>query len=340
MTQEHEVLPGELTTFRAVGLLGFVLGALGGVSLWLTEPSAIHSTPIAWITTLACAFMAVVMATVPWQRVHPAWLLTPASVAAAVIAAAIQNMDGGREVYDGFFLYLALSAGYFLPARYVRIIVGIIAVASAVPLLLDSSSESIVRWAYVAAGNGVVAVVVRASRVRVRAYAAEVRKLALQDQLTGVLNRRGFEERAGAEIARARRSERDLALIYLDLDGFKRVNDNLSHAAGDRVLRRAALAMAGVLRGEDVLARMGGDEFVVLLDGACRGGRGAPRGGRRGGRRGRAGRRARQRHDRLVGVPRRRRDAGRAAQRRRCADARAQARPARRPLSSHRKFRR
>jgi diguanylate cyclase (GGDEF)-like protein len=267
--EEHEVLPGELTTFRAVGMLGFVLGALGGVSLWLTDPGAIHSTPIAWITTLACAFMAVVMATVPWQRVHPAWLLTPATVAAAVIAAAIQNMDGGREVYDGFYLYLALSAGYFLPARYVRLIIGIIAVASAVPLLLDSSSESIVRWAYVAAGNGVVAVVVRASRVRVRAYAAEVRELALLDQLTGVLNRRGFEERAGAEISRARRSGEGFALIYLDLDGFKRVNDNLSHAAGDRVLRRAGLAMAAVLRGEDVLARMGGDEFVVLLGGAC-----------------------------------------------------------------------
>ena len=143
-------------------MLGFVLGALGGISLWLTEPAAIHSTPVAWITTLACVVMAVVMATVQWQRVHPAWLLTPATVAAVVIAAAIQNMDGGREVYDGFYLYLALSAGYFLPGRYVRIIIGIIAVASAVPLIADAGSESIVRWAYVAAGNGVVTVVVRA----------------------------------------------------------------------------------------------------------------------------------------------------------------------------------
>ena len=74
------------------------------------------------------------------------------------------------------------------------------------PLIADAGSESIVRWAYVAAGNGVVTVVVRAARVRVRAYAAEVRMLALLDQLTGVLNRRGFEERAGAEISRARRN--------------------------------------------------------------------------------------------------------------------------------------
>jgi diguanylate cyclase (GGDEF)-like protein len=263
--EDHEVLPGELATFRAVGVLGFVLGAIGGIALWLSDPGVIHSSPVASATTLACVVMAAVMAVVPWARVHPAWLLTPATVAAVVIAAAIQNMDGGREVYDGFYLYLALSAGYFLPGRYLKIVIAIIAVASAVPLIVDSSSESIVRWAYVAAGNGTVAVVVRVARVRVRAYAAEVRMLALQDQLTGALNRRGFEQRAGEEIARARRHGLRFALVYLDLDGFKLVNDNLSHAAGDRVLRRAALAMAATVRGEDVLARVGGDEFVALL---------------------------------------------------------------------------
>src|SRR4051794_28343263 len=172
--EEHEVLPGELTTFRAVGVLGFGLGALGGISLWLTDPAVIHSNAVAWFTTLVCIAMAGVMATVSWGRVHPAWLLTPATVAAVVIAAAIQNMDGGREVYDGFFLYLALSGAYFLPGRYMRIIIAIIALASAVPLIADSSSESIVRWAYVAAGNGTVAIVLRAARVRVREYAAEV----------------------------------------------------------------------------------------------------------------------------------------------------------------------
>jgi hypothetical protein len=64
--EDHEVLPGELTTFRAVGLLGFILGALGGISLWLTEPAAIPSTPVACMTTLACVAVAMIMATVPW----------------------------------------------------------------------------------------------------------------------------------------------------------------------------------------------------------------------------------------------------------------------------------
>ena len=263
--EAHEVLPGELATFRGVGFLGYLLGGLGGVALWLTKPAAIHSSAVATVTTLVCAVMAAAMALVPWQRFHPRWLTVPAIIASAVIAAAIQNMHGGREVYDGFYLYVALCAAYFMPGRYLKIVVGVIAVASAVPLLTDAGSDSIVRWVYVGAGNATVAAVLRAARKRVRAYAAETRAMALQDQLTQTLNRRGFEARANEEIARARRHNQRFMLVYLDLDGFKRVNDNLNHAAGDRVLRRAAQAMCATLRGEDTLARVGGDEFVALL---------------------------------------------------------------------------
>ncbi len=105
----------------------------------------------------------------------------------------------------------------------------------------------------------------RSASGRVRDYAAQVKRLALIDQLTGALNRRGFEARANAELSRARRHEQEVTLIYLDLDGFKLVNETLGHAAGDVVLRRAAISMGATLRGEDVLARVGGDEFVALL---------------------------------------------------------------------------
>jgi PleD family two-component response regulator len=195
------------------------------------------------------------------QRVNLRWLLAPPLVGAAVIA----NMDGGRKVYEGFYLYIALAASCFLPGGQVRVVIAAVALGAAVPLLEDSSVASIVRWAYVAAGTGIITLVLRTARRRVRAFAAEVRTLALQDQLTGALNRRGFELRASQEFGHARRRGEGLVLLYLDLDGFKLVNDNLSHAAGDRVLQRTAHAMAGVLRVEDVLARVGGDEFVVLF---------------------------------------------------------------------------
>jgi diguanylate cyclase (GGDEF)-like protein len=259
------VLPGELTTFRAVGATGFGLGAVGGVALWTAHPSAIGSSGVALGTTLVCLALTAAMTWVPWQRLSERWLLVPPLVGAAVIAIAIQNMDGGRAVYDGFYLYIALAASYFLPGRHLRVVIAGVALAAAVPLLADRSAESVVRWAYVAAGAATMAFVLRSARRQVREYAAQVRRLALVDQLTGALNRRGFESRANAELSRARRHGQEVTLIYIDLDGFKQVNDNLGHAAGDVVLRRAAISMGATLRGEDVLARVGGDEFVALL---------------------------------------------------------------------------
>lgn len=93
------------------------------------------------------------------------------------------------------------------------------------------------------------------------------RRESRHDALTGMSNRRSFDERLGAEVARIRRYGGDLALCMLDLDGFKTVNDSFGHAAGDAVLRGVARNFAR-LRGEDEAFRVGGDEFAVLLVGA------------------------------------------------------------------------
>jgi diguanylate cyclase (GGDEF)-like protein len=92
-----------------------------------------------------------------------------------------------------------------------------------------------------------------------------VRRLATRDALTGALNRVGFLEAAEAELSRSRRSRSGIATLVLDIDRFKRVNDRFGHAVGDKVLTACAAAMRRALRKEDVLARFGGDEFVVLL---------------------------------------------------------------------------
>jgi diguanylate cyclase (GGDEF)-like protein len=91
------------------------------------------------------------------------------------------------------------------------------------------------------------------------------RRLAAVDSLTGALNRRAFEIAAERERLRAARHGTALSLAYLDVDHFKAANDRLGHHAGDRVLAEVARAIAGAIRGTDLFARMGGDEFVVLL---------------------------------------------------------------------------
>ncbi|MDX1456869.1 MAG: EAL domain-containing protein [Marinobacter sp.] len=91
-------------------------------------------------------------------------------------------------------------------------------------------------------------------------------QLANEDSLTGLLNRRAFGLALDKAIDRAKRHDYALALLYLDLDRFKLVNDTLGHAVGDRLLQRVAETIEGCVRSEDVLGRLGGDEFTVLVE--------------------------------------------------------------------------
>ena len=93
----------------------------------------------------------------------------------------------------------------------------------------------------------------------------DLRRLSRTDPLTSVWNRSYFLERAEAEVLRARRSEVPLAVLVMDLDRFKAVNDGFGHAVGDKVLRDFVARTAKHLRRTDVLGRMGGEEFAVLL---------------------------------------------------------------------------
>ena len=94
----------------------------------------------------------------------------------------------------------------------------------------------------------------------------QLERQALYDQLTGLPNRQLFEDRLGQALSRAQRHRRRLGVLFLDLDRFKRVNDSLGHAVGDRVLARVARRLESNVRDEDTVARFGGDEFAVLLE--------------------------------------------------------------------------
>lgn len=95
--------------------------------------------------------------------------------------------------------------------------------------------------------------------------ASQMAELAHTDPLTGLANRRWLMDLLTSEFARARRYRRPLSLLYIDLDGFKAINDRFGHMFGDEVLTGSGRSMRAVLRATDLLARIGGDEFAVLL---------------------------------------------------------------------------
>ena len=99
-----------------------------------------------------------------------------------------------------------------------------------------------------------------------RAEREQLEHRAYHDALTGLANRDCLQQRFAEAIARARRHRNSFAVVFIDLDGFKSINDNLGHEAGDEILRQLGARLAGILRLGDTAARVGGDEFVLLVE--------------------------------------------------------------------------
>jgi len=97
----------------------------------------------------------------------------------------------------------------------------------------------------------------------------QTQKLAMEDALTGLANRRAFDDNLKSSMARARRHNGSIALLLMDVDEFKALNDTLGHAYGDMALQTIAARVRSAVRTEDFVCRLGGDEFCVIVDNAC-----------------------------------------------------------------------
>lgn len=179
----------------------------------------------------------------------------------------------GRERFDAVLLDLSLPDGYGLPTlRQVQ------AANPTVPIIVLSgvSDQTLALQAvqngaqdYLVKGQGQPELLARSIRYAIERKRAEERLtyLAQYDQLTGLVNRTLFRDRLVQAMARSKRLQQPLGLMLLDLDRFKAVNDTLGHDVGDRLLKAVATRLQGCVREVDTVARMGGDEFTIILEG-------------------------------------------------------------------------
>ena len=201
--------------------------------------------------------------------------LTPVArtLALAVVTAAAVDLAGG-----GRWAWIAVPAALFAVGRArtrpaaMAALTAVLAPAVVIASVLTRSTTAISTPLLLGVAIACAVVVVEL-RERVEREREAMREFALRDSVTGIANRRSLLIRAGYEVERHRRARRSFALVMLDLDGFKQLNDRFGHAAGDDLLRDVAAALTRTMRAQDTVARLGGDEFCVL----------APETGERGG---------------------------------------------------------
>jgi diguanylate cyclase (GGDEF)-like protein len=208
--------------------------------------------------------IATAMAVLTWVAGSrlPRWVLLAETVVAVVLNSVLvaRAATPGGALADAFaYLWLTGYAAIFFPRSWAPF-AALVATGFGAGLLAGELPRMMAPWLVLSLSTLTIAVVLSRISLLVQGRLGT-------DGLTGVLNRTGLHEAAERVVRRRRRREEALAVAALDLDGFKEINDRSGHATGDRLLVEAADAWRGALRCHDVLARTGGDEFVLLMPG-------------------------------------------------------------------------
>ena len=250
---------------RRVGVAMFLLGASTLLAtLPLPDPDTSDHTAIKIIAGLL-----VLGAVVAWTAGTRHRAVVKLYVAYGILlVSALMAVTRPIEATPFFYLWPMLFSAYFFSRREVAIDLVIMWLTLGLALFVFSV-DPMKQVLFMGVGVSVTltTVVVTLLRERLTDVIDQLARASATDYLTGLLNRRAFDAEFLRQIERAQRSRLPLALVLFDLDHFKRVNDHFGHAVGDRALRDFAALLDGERRGGDTLARIGGEEFAVVLFG-------------------------------------------------------------------------
>ena len=247
--------------WTATGVLGAVVLALPGSDRdHMAMALVLAAFAVAW--GLFSLFMASRGGGLP-----VGWRALVTATTMPIVAVSLWATGGATSFLQPVMIFTALFISYFFPPRLAWPLNLLFVYAYATPLVYDDRALDVgyparlVMFALAVAGATVAIHYLKGRLVRAELHQ---RTMAERDSLTGVSNRRAFD----AALERAASTREPYALILIDLDDFKRVNDEQGHPAGDEVLRSVAAAAAGIARKGDCVARIGGDEFALLAPGA------------------------------------------------------------------------
>jgi diguanylate cyclase (GGDEF)-like protein len=258
--------------------IGGILWAAGGAMTLAMLPLAPPDRALGWVivaaVVLSCFGLAARLLRDP-GRVSTNELWASSFVAPVVIAGLVWA-GGDNAPYDELFLLSCVYTGAAHPPRRVLVYLPWFMAAVCAPLVYNGWSSGtaaeifghLIIWLPLTLVAMAFTARVRRTRLGLTAEGKRARAQARVDALTGLQNRRAFDEESAAAVLSAQASGHPLSVVVADLDGFKRVNDTYGHQAGDECLRAVGAAIGTAVRDGDLCYRWGGDEFAVLLPGS------------------------------------------------------------------------
>ena len=202
-------------------------------------------------------------------RLDTRFLLPVMAAGIAATSVGIVFCHSAHTPYILFYAWISAEAWYLLDRRGAMFLTGLAVIASGPTIAIAGAGDgdALSWWLMVVGTLVVVSGLAALLRLRSDDLIERLERAATHDELTGLLNRRGYQQRLAAELARAEREGTPVSLILGDIDCFKSLNDRFGHRCGDDALARFAAVCRGQRRGADFVARVGGEEFAMVLPG-------------------------------------------------------------------------